>query len=274
MWTKTHLGDSNPELIVVDKSYLQGASPSAIADLRSKYVVVMPDALFYELMTTTNFARQCCFNKLLGNNPIELTLGIGDLLRYESQHIRPCTPLLEGRLIPVLSFGPGLRDAELRIKADQQAALAEWENYYKGRVAAFRKFFPVIIEFFPGLTGYTPGTIKGIELIAICKKAIASDWYMVRKIYAAVQRETLPPGHLLDPNWAYFRWIQVWLTASLDHFAKYGAISRGLSDPEMFNEVIDLEYLITSALAGGLASRDKGMISRFQLLCPAAHLVQ
>jgi hypothetical protein len=271
---KTDFGDSNPELIVLDKSYLQGASPSAIADLCSQYLVVMPDALFYELMTTSDYARRWCFNKLSGNNSIKLTRGIGDLLRYECQHIRPCTPLLERRLIQVLSFNPRLREAELRITADQEVALTEWQNYFKGRVTTFREFFPKIIEYFPKLTGYIPGQKPNIEFIGICKKAVATDWDMVRKIYAAVQRDPLPPAYLIDPNWACFRWIQVWLTASLDHFAKYGENSGVLSDSEMFNEVLDLEYLITSALAGGLASRDKAMISRFKLLCPATRLVQ
>jgi hypothetical protein len=72
--------------IVLDKSYLEGASSQAIGDLCKSFAVLMIDTLFMELLTTSDKHFQAaCFRKFpQRENPVELIEGTGSLLRYDS----------------------------------------------------------------------------------------------------------------------------------------------------------------------------------------------
>ena len=91
--------------IVLDKSFLDGANPQQIKSLCDDHTVLMPDVLFYELITTDEASRKPCFNKFPDtNNPVELIPNIGTLLRYELSTRKPCSPLYDRRENIVLIF--------------------------------------------------------------------------------------------------------------------------------------------------------------------------
>lgn len=71
--------------VVLDKSYLEGASSLAIGELCNSCAVLMIDTLFMELLTTSDKHFQAvCFRKFpQRENPVELIEGTSALLQYE-----------------------------------------------------------------------------------------------------------------------------------------------------------------------------------------------
>ena len=54
--------------IVIDKSYLQGASRERVRRLCEENTVLLTETLFYELLTTAVSVRAACFAKLLAKD--------------------------------------------------------------------------------------------------------------------------------------------------------------------------------------------------------------
>lgn len=76
--------------VVLDKNFLQGSTASEVRALAESHRLIMPGALFYELMTTSPEGRRKCFSKLpQTENPVILVEHIGVLLAYESTRHRP-----------------------------------------------------------------------------------------------------------------------------------------------------------------------------------------
>ena len=84
--------------LVVDKSYLQGASTSMLVELGTRYSILIPDATNYELLSTSGTSRAACFNKLhVVGRLLVLLKGIPEILRYEFES---CSPALQASVIP------------------------------------------------------------------------------------------------------------------------------------------------------------------------------
>jgi hypothetical protein len=76
--------------VVLDKSFLQAASSSAIQKLAGSYRLVISWALFYELLTCDMRGRRGCFSKLpKTENPVELVENIGKLMKLEINTHQP-----------------------------------------------------------------------------------------------------------------------------------------------------------------------------------------
>jgi hypothetical protein len=76
--------------IVIDKSYLQGASLSILRGLCVEHSVLFTETMLYELLTTSKEAvRRACLDKLseIGANIILIPC-TGPLFRYEIEHER------------------------------------------------------------------------------------------------------------------------------------------------------------------------------------------
>src|SRR5712692_5058891 len=64
--------------IVLDKSYLDGASTASVIGLCDRYSVLMPQELFFELMTTSAKSQRRCFSKLPDRDaPVALVPPVG-----------------------------------------------------------------------------------------------------------------------------------------------------------------------------------------------------
>ncbi|HXR24308.1 MAG TPA: hypothetical protein VN742_03025, partial [Candidatus Binataceae bacterium] len=70
-----------------------------------------------------------------------------------------------------------------------------------------------------------------------------------------------------DEDWAFFRWIQVQLLGGLDFFASYG-LEKIPNREKLLHELLDLDYLLSALLVGGLACRETRFLERFKLLRP------
>lgn len=79
-------------------------------------------------------------------------------------------------------------------------------------------------------------------------------------------------ANVIDPNWAHFRWVQVRVIYSLDLLLEYqGQLPENASNSfwrKIEHEMLDTEYVILGALAGGLASKDDKLVENYLLVCP------
>jgi hypothetical protein len=85
--------------IVIDKSYLQGASPDKIRDLCAEHTVLFIETLLYELLTTEAVVQRTCFDKLSEENDNVIVVPCtGPLFRHEMKCQRPASPLVDHRV--------------------------------------------------------------------------------------------------------------------------------------------------------------------------------
>ena len=258
--------------IVLDKCYLQGSTQEEIHRLCADRTVLMPEALFFELLTTTEKVRTACFRKLPATeNPVELVTHVGTLLAHERETHTPATPVYERRPKMRFVFNTKLATGDFVFTDQQRAGIKEWEADVAESVADFKERASVTDKWFPSLTGYKPGMPK--DRINELRQAVASDRQMIRDIYSAIRHESFPPASALDEQWAFYRWIQVQLLAILEYIRRYGIGNALEASWRIPNDVIDMQYTVTGALVGALASRDAAVQETFKLLCPQGHLL-
>jgi hypothetical protein len=258
-------------VVVVDKCYLQGASRAEVANLLAQHHTIMPAALLHELLTGDERDRARCFSVLPPrDNPLLLVEDPGPLIRYEASNRRPCTPLTDRCLKGAFQFNPRLNGNEFVISDEARRVLSARDEELALGIEGYREAYSLVPNFFPELIGLRPG--EKPELVARIIRDIATAPEIVKTFYDAIRPEFLPPVSLIDENWVIYRWAQVRLLDAVDTFSRYGAGGRPLGEKAV-NAHIDVEYTILASLAGGLASRDKEMISRFRLLRPDGVLI-
>jgi len=262
--------------LILDKSFLHAVSSHEISEISRNYFVIMPDVLFYELITTREDSRRRCFNNIPDlENPVALLPGIGELLRYEINMKRPCIPLSERCLKGKYRFNTRLRDGTFQffgeVSEETVRLTAETENYTRD----FIEICMIVDQFFP--------EIKGIPFkkfpcaIQAAKNKIACNPDFIRSIYQSfIEHENSssdwPTPSQIDGDWAFFRRVQCQLLAALRLFLRYqGRIPNDAGVPFWTNAehyLHDFYYLIFGTLTGALASNDREVIEDFRLLCP------
>lgn len=262
--------------IVLDKSYLDRRASVSVVRLCDRYTVLMPQELFFEMMTTSAESQRRCFSKLPDrNNPVALIPPAGFLFRVELQHQRGCAPLSQHRVDAYpYAFNQRLRDGTFVPQAEDWERLTEWRNKVKADTQRFVNRCLVVHHFFSELNGINQKDFRAA--VSAARQKIARDAHFVRQIYASFLNEHAPPGapspDLLDPGWAFFRWVQCQMLSALRIFARYrGALPRE-AGPEFWTRVehsmLDVYYVILGSLAGGLATFDNEIKEDFLLLCP------
>jgi hypothetical protein len=77
--------------LILDKSYLDGASTSHVKQLFTEFRVMCSETLFFELMTTRDISQVRCFAKLPQEpGAIALLPDLPPLLRAEMEARSPC----------------------------------------------------------------------------------------------------------------------------------------------------------------------------------------
>lgn len=261
--------------IILDKSFLDAATPQQIHTLCGEHRVLMPDVLFYELTTTEETSRQRCFNKFPDTtNPIELIPNVGTLLRYELNTHRTCTPLYDRREKIIFNFHSGLRTGTFEFTKAQLKARKNHEKIVEQDTKDFFGLAMMVAAFFPHISGIPYAKLP--HAIQEAKALVASNIDTVRQIYAKLLEDSrisnLVRVDTLDPNWAYFRWVQVRCLYSLDLILRYDG--RLPSNPtakfwkNIEHDMLDSEYLMLASLAGALACNENRVIEYFHLIRP------
>jgi hypothetical protein len=256
--------------IVIDKSYLQGASRAALRGLCAEHTVLFIEALLYELLTTEDEdVQRACFAKFPKNDDsVVLIPRTGPLFRYEMEHKRPALPLTNHRVQATLqSLVTGVFSRPL----DEQASLAEWRLEVQREVETFHQVATGVSAWCPPLRD-----ARGPVLSAACddlKRQACTDVNVVRNVYRSLGLEGFPGAPLLDPSWALFRWVQMHLLFGLDYIRRYGFADLAAVPARIEHDVHDLQYALFGVLCGALATKDGDIERNFRMACPAGALV-
>lgn len=267
--------------LILDKSFLDAASQEDIAGAWKNHFIIMPDVLFYELITTRETSRERCFKKLPQSvNPLALLPGISPLLQHEIQTKTPCIPLSQHCMPEKFQFNVRLGAGTFEFVG---GALEERENQIQKTADDTRNFVDrclVVHHFFPEVNGIPYKDFP--KAIETARKKVASDRDFVREVYAFFLEDEDSPSGMptpaqIDVQWATFRWVQCQLLAALRLFLRYqGAMPPNRSESFWINAehtMLDTYYVIFGTLTGALASADREVIEDFRLVCPDGVLV-
>lgn len=140
--------------VVLDKSYLEGVGSDRIKSLCDEHTVLMPDVLFYELMTTSEHSRKRCFKHLPGtDNPVELIPNVGSLMRFELNTHQPSTPLYDRRLKIRFIFNKNLKTEAFQFTPLQFKSMQQWQQLVSQETTRFFQLAMLVPCFFPRLNG-------------------------------------------------------------------------------------------------------------------------
>lgn len=265
-------GRAERATIVLDKSYLQGASAQEVSTLCDNSNTLVIEDLVFELLTADLDTRTRCFGKIpQRENPVGIIAHPGTLMRYEVDQRQPATPVWEHRMSGTFTFNERLATGDFKLTEDQAGGVHEWEGNLAENVEGFLEEAATAATIFPPLAGLRPGASPE-RVDEVCQR-IATDAEMIRALYSSFAPANFPPAPIVGRTWAVFRRVQAHLLACVDQFARFGVGVHSPRIDRLENERIDINYLVLALLARGLATRDRDMQRRFKLLCPEGLLI-
>ena len=261
----THKG-IHCSFLIVDKSFLQAISGAQLQlYVNEGWTFGIPRVFWDEHFRKWDKKRFANLKKLRSvEKDLVLLPGISEMFRAERDTLKPAPLVLRCKAVDFKPdmFGDDARSPELdpdtRTKGEIVTKRLERRL---NQIVPLWNAFKQIPEFQNAKSEDMPKIVK------LKREQIRDDREDMRGFYRNHRHAASPPAELIDERWAHFRWIQVQLLAGLDFFASYG-LGAPFRREDMINELIDLDYLITAILVGGLASRDRRMIDRFKLLLP------
>ena len=257
---------------VIDKSYLQGAPTETVQRLCEEHTVLFTETLFYELLTTDKSKRNACFAKLsVKDTPVTLIPRPGPLLRYENEHRRAASPLIDHRVADTFRFNQEFASGTFQHPPNERTALAEWEQEVEREVETIHEVATGISAWCPSLR-----TVSDQERPTACedlKHQACANPDVVRNVYRSLALESFACASLLDPSWVLFRWIQSRLLFALDYIARYGFAVRDEVPSRIEHDIHDIQYVLFGCLCGALATDDHDIMRNFRLACPKGTLL-
>lgn len=264
--------------IVLDKSFLQGAKKVRIEVLSRTHRLIVSDALFYELLTSSEPGRSRCFSKFPPiENPVDLVNHIGTLMRLEiDTHVAAGKPSTHREKLR-FQFNPHLVNADYQLPDEARITVDEQTADLRSDVASFIDQMPLIADFFPTLLNGTQD--EQLSARESAEAAIAEPGALI-PFYANLEpppgERPLPSAKAVDENWALYRWLQVQLMFALDLYIRYRGSRVEVLTPAMYekleHDVLDAQVLMLGCLEGALATRERKLIRWWNLLCPGGTL--
>ena len=250
--------------IVIDKSYLHGATTGEVLRLCQENKVLIPESLFYELLTTTPKKRVNCFRKFPDiENPVVLIPNVGTLLRFEVSNKIPCNPVTQLAISNGGKFNTKLRDEDFCLPLGK---ICRWIRKINGEIEDYKKRSAIIYYWFPSLEQYRLGQTD--TEISAAEDSITNDEDFVRKIYEQIRKPNFPESHLIGPGWIIYRWMQINFLTAIDYLRRFGPNNTSVKNKRIENDYLDIEYCIIGAQVGALASNDYRMKNIFKKICP------
>lgn len=265
--------------VVLDKSFLRAASNRQLLGLFSQFEVVVPQSLIFEILTASSAEdRVFCAERLrFSGQEFRIVETTGTLLRFEIEHHKPCSPVLELVRSPKAELGARMAESPLTLRPGEDAGIQVWREDLGESVEAFLAESETIPRIFTDLANAKESTRKATA--TAMRAQVAADSSHVLKLYSGMTNPTYPPVDGLNEDWAFFRRLQVHFLAALDQFGSHGPglaqkIRTEKSRHALENEVIDLDYRLIGVMVGGFATCDKDSAAAFQLLKPHGVLVE
>ncbi|WP_345812575.1 hypothetical protein AAGS40_00900 [Paraburkholderia sp. PREW-6R] len=266
--------------IVVDKCFLQSSKTSRIHELAASHRLLVSEALFYEMLTTSEPARSRCFAKFPPiDNPVDLVSHIGTLMRIEIDTHRSAGKPSAHRVQVQFQFNPKLLNAGYELPATAEEAIQEQFHELRNdsesmltRALSMQSFFPSL------LTGTQAERVQAKEEaeLLICQPGTLLQFYSALESPPGERR--LPPVDLVTDEWAIYRWLQVQFLFALDLYVRYqGKIPVEMGSAaweKLEHDVLDAEVLMLGCLEGAFATNEKKLIRWWRMLCPNGTLYE
>lgn len=140
--------------LVLDKSFLDGASHQLVSEACMAHKALCIESLFFELMTTKPESQIRCFAKLPDRpHSFALIPNVGTLLRFELENRKPCVPLLDRRIEGAYVFNSKLRDGTYVPEGEVLETLNGWRAQVAEDTESFLQRCQLVYQFFPQLVG-------------------------------------------------------------------------------------------------------------------------
>jgi hypothetical protein len=260
-------------LIVLDVSFLHGATRRQLAELFDHYEVAIIETLFFELLDSEPGERVRRFRKLpTMESPGPLLPTVGEFMRYEIREQAPANPVEMLAITKRYRFNDRLAQPNARLTPLEAGAIAKWKEETAVLVEDYRQAASSVAGWFPNLRGFKAGQDR--SLLEPYFAAVASDSELIREIYDATRPDNYPRGAEIGPDWTLFRRFQVLLFAALDHLRRYGDGNPGPQGKKAENHRLDLDYILLGLLSGGLATREELWKDCFERLRPDGILIE
>jgi hypothetical protein len=266
--------------VVLDKNFLHGSKKTRIHDLSKTHRMIVSEALFYELLTTSERERILCFSKFPSvDNPVDLVSHIGALMRIEIETHRPSGKPSTHREQINFQFNPHLLNLKYELPEDARLAIEEQTAQLHADVQSFIERASLIESFFPNLLiGSDSQRFQEREQ---AERAIAEPGSLL-PFYASLEpppgQVALPPATIVNENWALYRWLQVQFLFALDLYVRYGgAVPDNLSPAtyeKIEHDVLDAQLMMLGCLEGAFATNEKKLVRWWRLICPSGTLLQ
>lgn len=265
--------------IIIDKCYLQGTSMKLLQKLSEEFQLLMPDVLFYELISCGEPHCSRCFKKLpQGPSPIPIVKHVGALLKRELHSGQPAGLPSDNLEVFEFIFNPNLSKGAYELSASDKRAMSEIEDELKSDISNLLKKSQLVPNLFPNIK--IVSTEKRKKNKEEIEAFIASGGTELRRFLSNLKLpngKSMPDENVLNESWALFRWLQVQLLFSLDIYFRYGAIDihnlTSKQNRDFEHDVLDAHYLIQGVMQRSFATKEKKLIRYFKLLCPEGILM-
>jgi hypothetical protein len=252
--------------VVLDKSLLDGVNSAQLQYYAQKgWIFGLPEVLMYEHFRKRDRRRIANLFKLHSiEGSIVLLPGIGEMFRSEAETLKPACATMRAKKIQfTIQKGPSGECFEL--DGSSLIATEERSRELKVNLRAIIDVWQSSLREMPDVKNASPKELP--EIIKELSLKIRNDRADMRGFYANHRHADFPPPELLDEEWTFFRWIQVQLLAGLDFIGRHGVDAKP-NQESMLHELLDLDYLISALLVGGLACRESRFVERFRFLRP------
>lgn len=273
------MADCTTQKLVIDKSFLDGASTTQVRDVVARYHALVIEPLFYELMTTEKPDMQ---RKAFAKFPPEpgsfsLIPNIGTLLRNELERREPLRRLEGCAIEGVHKFNDGLRDGNYVPNGQVLEDLQAWEAEVVGSTQTFLEMSQSVHQFFPELSGIEFRDFPAA--IATARQTVATSQDRVMQIFAQLRTQdetSMLPPEIVGPDWISYRFLQCHLLAALRLFGKHQGNINVTPGVRLRAEhaMHDLEYVLAGSMVGGIATNDREVEEDFRLLCPGGLVIK
>lgn len=268
----------SPRTVVLDKSYLQGASLSSIRRLASTHRLLMTEALLYELLSNPN-DRRGCFGKLPpSDNPVDIVMHSGYFLSKEIQ-TRKKAPLPSKSVHRLrFKFNEALLGDGYVLPASAAQALEDQNRELMHDVATLKIRAASMPSFFPDLASPNSGVRQAARLAA--ERAVTEPGSL-RDFYASLKapkgNRKSPPIKIVTDDWALYRWLQIDFLFCIDLFFRFGPVIEGSLSPaaeeQLEHDVLDAQYLLVGILERSFATHEKKLRRWFEAIVPDGQLL-
>jgi hypothetical protein len=260
--------------VVLDKNFLQGASRARVMELAQSHELLMPAALFYELLTTSAGVRRRCFAKLpQTENPVVLVDHIGQLISYEIEERHPSGKPSSHPTGGRFRFNPHLTDGDYELPDEAKSALHDQGQDVSDDLHRLIDLSETVPSLFPNLLGGTTArqhaTLRETEA-TIARLEFVRDFY--NQLSPSDMAPAGPPIVQDLDQWAHLRWLQVQMLFAVDLFVRYRGRLRLELTPGVLerleHDVHDAQILALGVLEGAIATEEKKLLAWWSILCP------